>query len=39
MKDGYPNIFDYDGNWVEYVEAIEKWKKEYGNDKEQLQSN
>lgn len=23
-----PNIFDYNGNWVEYVEALEKWKKE-----------
>ena len=32
-KDDYPNALDYDGNWVEYVEAIEKWEKEHGKEK------
>mgnify|MGYP006916218599 CR=1 FL=1 len=30
-RDNPPNILDFDGNWVEYVEALEKWKKENEN--------
>lgn len=27
-----PNVLDFDGNWVKYVEALERWKESQKED-------